>query len=337
MTNRWTPYAKVIDISRYQFITKDGWKQIKDGGVDCVIAKSGQGHWWKDTAFSGHVQNAWDVDIPILAYFWFEGKYYNAFGLDESNWPSPEDDRQVNKLFSSIANRKIYGLFIDEEDKDQVTPAWSIAACGQFAHRVRDRLSRLYGAEFPLGLYTGNWYWQNNKAPFAWMANKNLIQMGWVAIYPYSKTYVKTTWEDMWELHMPRDDYPVPTLNWDNWKFWQFSGDKFILPGIENGAGGPSALDLNLYNGTKEQLYKFLNFTPKPDHGDPPVEPPPTPDPDPEPEDLKARVDQLELDAMLMNTKIVELQKENNDLYIVNQEQNERIAYIETHLASFEK
>lgn len=330
MTNRWTPYAKGMDISRYQTIAKDDWPKIKDAGIDFVIAKSGQGDWWKDTGFSEHVQNAYDVDIPMLAYFWFEGKYYNSFGLDEENWPSPEDDRQVNKLFTSIANRKIYGLFIDEEDKDQVTPAWSIAACGQFSHRVRDRLSKTYyGAEFPLGIYTGNWYWENNKAPFTWMANENLIQMGWVAIYPYSKTYVKTTWKDMWELHMPRDDYPVPTLNWKDWKFWQFSGDKFILPGIENGAGGPSALDLNLYNGTPEQLHAFLKFIPKTEHGDPPV-PPVPPVPEPEPEELAERVAQLELDAMLMNTKIVELQNENNNLHLVNQEQNERIADIET-------
>ena len=130
---------------------------------------------------------------------------------------------------------------------------------------------------------------------------------------------------------MPRDDYPVPTLNRQRWDFWQFSGDKFILPWIENGAGGPSALDLNLFNGTVEQLHTFLNFTPKPDHGDPPVEPPAEPPVEPPVPDteLAERVAQLELDAMLMNTKIVELQNDNNDLHIINQEQNERIAAIE--------
>jgi len=131
-------------------------------------------------------------------------------------------------------------------------------------------------------------------------------------------------WPEMWESHMPADNAIIPTLCRPSWLYWQFSGDKFNLPGVYNNAyGNISPVDLNMYNGTVEELYAKLKFVPKgtiPPVDPPPVDPPPV-DPPPDTE-LLERVAHLEL-------KTVELEAENDNLYIINQEQNERIAAIE--------
>lgn len=300
MPDRWANMAFGIDISRYQKITPADWLNLKNlAKIDFVFAKASEGIDWIDPAFTENVQNAYEADIPLMAYHYFRTGYYVEYGHDTAKWPKAADDKQLNNFKRALANKKYYALVIDVEDTTESIP-WGAWAAGVFAGRVRDWLDSIGRQTTPLIVYTGEWYWVQAKAEFSWMT-KYLL---WIAKYPYASGAVTTTWEALRENYFPPGTTAVPTLGNAQWNFWQFSGDKFILPYVTNANGGPTALDLNLYNGTRDALYKLINFTPS--GGTPPVDPPVEP---PSNDELEARVAELEAAAGDTEARLSEVER----------------------------
>lgn len=283
IADRWKDLAFGIDVSRYQKITAENWKNLKSlAKIDFVFAKASESTDWLDPSFADTVQQCHDVGLPLMAYHFFRTSYYVEFGHDTGRWPKPADDKQLQNLIKALKNKTYYAVVIDVEDTTE-TYAWTAWAAGIFAGRVKDWLISVGKPNVPVITYTGEWYWKNAKDEFAW-TTKYLL---WVAKYPYATGSVVTTWDELRNAYFPAATTSIPTLGNLKWDFWQFSGDKFILPFVTNPNGFASALDLNFFNGTREQLYKLLNFVPKDDGDDP--ETPPTTDPD-----LVKRVERLE-------------------------------------------
>ncbi len=62
------------------------------------------------------------------------------------------------------------------------------------------------------------------------------------------------SWDELISDHLPPYAGPtVPASNTD-WTLWQWTGEKYLLPGIT------TAIDLNFYNGSKEEFYQWANF-----------------------------------------------------------------------------
>ncbi len=287
-------FALGIDVSKYQ--PKVDWPVVKEGGVSFAFARASCGT-EKDPLFASHVQGAYDADIPMLAYHAVDPGYYanKLQSLDKlrdaKKWLPPENDEQFQALKEGLANKKIYGIAIDFEiSKDWsgnvMTDTWLLEVAKYFCNLVAAKFP-----QYPLIFYTGSW--------FIWTYCRSLEQTGilkdfsrlWVAYYPYAVGKVTlSSWSqvkanlppDTMRIQFPGEATPrqtqnPPYLGWDGWTFWQFSGDKFILPGIQGG-NGPSPVDLNLFNGPKEKLYDWLKFTPRG------VEPEPGPGPGPNPD-----------------------------------------------------
>ena len=53
----------------------------------------------------------------------------------------------------------------------------------------------------------------------------------WLAHYPYRPGRVSVSWEGLKAANLPSIPGPSIPPNCREWKFWQFSGDKFVLPG----------------------------------------------------------------------------------------------------------
>ena len=346
MTNRWTPCAKGIDVSHWQPVVD--WQVVKDGGISWAWAKCSEGSGYTDTMFWQHCQGAYDVDIPFGAYHFFRANYYVQFGLNENNWPAPEKDLQLQRLINSIKNKRIHFLVIDNENTSDAHPAWIAQCVGIFCSRLRHWMN--HNAPYdqiPLLMYMNEPMWKSAEPQYSWMAGDQTIQGHIIARYPYSRTPVILDWPEMWESHMPADNAIIPTLCRPSWLYWQFSGDKFNLPGVYNNTyGNISPVDLNMYNGTVEELYAKLKFVPKitlPPVDPPPIDPPIpskfcihcgstwTPDsygncgscgaPPMQDTALLERVAHLEL-------MLVELQSESDNLHLANQDQNELLSDI---------
>jgi GH25 family lysozyme M1 (1,4-beta-N-acetylmuramidase) len=269
MPARWSKLAFGIDISHYQKITAAGWGLMKDmAKLDFVFAKCSEGIDWIDPSFAGHVQGAYDVDIPMFGYHYFKTGYYVEYGMNVDKWPKAADDKQLNNLKKAVKNKKLYGVMLDIEDTSE-SATWTAFASGVFAGRVRDWLNQEYGQDFLLIDYLGEWMWKLAPDQFSWLVKHPLS----IAKYPYVKGYVTTTWDDLKEKYFPPGDTTIPTLCCSKWDWWQFSGDKFIVPGITNQSGGATAVDLQFYNGAASWLYKRIKFVPKSEPNPPPLPP----------------------------------------------------------------
>jgi LysM repeat protein len=90
------------------------------------------------------------------------------------------------------------------------------------------------------------------------------IAPGWAKDYPlWIAQYLNRPATD--------SDQPLQPKGWQDWKIWQHS-EKGMLTGVTNDDGIPTAVDLNYFRGTFEDLTAFASFS-KP----PVVETPPAP------------------------------------------------------------
>lgn len=272
----WKDKALGLDLSRYQPVVE--YKSLY-GLVDFVILKCSEGDTWKDPIFAKHVQGFHDAGIPAFAYHYYrKSQQYVEVGANWFERVKPENDYQLQNLLSCIANKTLYGLFLDSEETDN--PSWSVTSLGHFMDRLDVQLqkhplfsARFFEKKFLYGLYTGEWHWKLAPTEYTWM-QKYLL---WVAKYgSYSSQEIE--WGDIDAKWLPPAGFGVPTLGLkegDTWDFWQWSGDRLTADFVySNEYGKQSALDLNFYNGTRKQLYADIGFVDPGSVVVPPVVPP---------------------------------------------------------------
>jgi hypothetical protein len=258
----WKDKALGLDLSRYQPVVD--YKKLY-GLVDFVILKAGEGDDWKDPCFAKHVQGFYDAGIPAFAYYyWRKSSQYVEVGANWYERVTPARDLQLQNILACIANKTIYGLFMDSEET--ADPVWSVTALGHQMQRLDVELQKhpLFGPrflakKFLFGMYTGEWHWNLAKDAYAWM-QKYLL---WVAKYG-NYTAQKIEWGDIDAKWLPSPTLGVPTLGLkegDTWDFWQWSGDRLSADFVySNEFGRLTALDLNFFNGTRKQLYDAIGF-----------------------------------------------------------------------------
>lgn len=286
----------LIDVSHYQ--PNLDWAKLKAGGVKGVIAKAGES-FGTDAMFAKHCQAAYDCDMPFGAYWFFDPTPYLNYGLPSNGgarWPKAEDDKQFQALINALKYKKYDFLVLDaerwwerydeylellngkrkKEDVVTLTDAWISQTAEVFAGWMKAYFKK------PVWIYTGEWF-VDSYAPSMnnWIKNYPL----WVSSYPYDKGYVTCTWEQFRTSWMPPDTARIPTLSAPKATMWQFSGDKFILPG-----SGGSALDLNFYMGSEAQLWSEIGFIPRTKPAETPTETPIDPEAE-NPSETPATVD----------------------------------------------
>jgi hypothetical protein len=95
----------------------------------------------------------------------------------------------------------------------------------------------------------------------------------WLAYYPYKAGVVRTAWDIFLTEYKPQIAGPTLPSGCTRWTFWQFTGGKFILTGVD------TAVDVNYFNGTLNDLKVFVGI-PVATAAEPPVETPIEPAPE---------------------------------------------------------
>lgn len=272
MSDFYKDYAIGIDASRYQVID---YAKLK-GVIDFAILKCSEGVDWKDPSFSAHVQGFHNQDIPCIAYHYWRADSYVEHGANWYEKIKPENDPQLQNILEAIKYKDLYGLFVDSEQTGNPDPIWSVTALCNFMPRLDVALrnktdlvgARFNAGKFIFGVYSAKWHYaqaaNQYMALMAKKASNGNPYHSWSAVYPYATGVVNTTWENLKAKLLP-EKMTVHSLGSPNdWTFWQFSGDKFTLPGIYSNDEKTklSAVDLNFFNGTKEQLYSLIGFAP---------------------------------------------------------------------------
>jgi len=238
----------LVDVSLYN--SRIDWKILADNGVVGAIIRASAGSYRQDPLFIRHVEGAVEAGLVVGAYHWLD--------------PNSEDEAQAKNFMQTIAGYPVNFLALDMEqnwkywsewyvhDVRHIIPGWRIS---ENAYRVASYVKK--NVNSPLVIYTRASFvsaWAPQAS--AWLSKFNL----WLAYYPYARIKVNTTWDDLKTNYMPKVFGPLLPPGVENWVLWQFSGDKFTLEGT-----GGSAIDLNLFNGTKQQFEQFIST------GTPPV------------------------------------------------------------------
>lgn len=232
-----------LDVSHYQ--PKLNYEQLAAGGVKGICAKVGQGvH--GDALYQKHLEGAWDNNMRAAAYHWFD--------------PMVKIKDQRDYLLDRIMPADIDFIVLDVEQYWQDWREWRAArlGTGKITKFIKPGAisslaqAMVYAIETYIHprvvTYTSRSFVYSYAEPMAsWL---NALQKPlWLAQYPYSKTKIKTTWDEL------KSFYPIldgPRLLTDSWTFWQFSGDKFSLPGT----GGE--IDLNFFHGSEPEYRIWL-------------------------------------------------------------------------------
>lgn len=181
------------------------------------------------------------IKVPVRGAY----HYYSS----HSSWKTQAD------FFLNIVKSKDYHFYaIDYETAYNVLDRRTIAEFAQFVDYIKAQTGKHALAYL-------NWnVFETFIKPFGYTSWVN-EQDVWYAWYPYQTT---------------EDPRPLPTLpnGLTRWKIWQYgAGDVTGTAGVNAGAnygGGSRGIDLNTYNGTMDDMNKWLNLEllPKPEVSD---------------------------------------------------------------------
>jgi lysozyme len=227
-----TTYVRGIDVSRYQ--PKVDWVKVKAAGIAFAVPKASQSN-WSDVLFASHWAGAKSAGLLRGAYHFFV--------------PDMDPLKQAAAYLKALGS-----------DPGELPPVLDVEAkTTNAAQLAKDAEKWLAEVEKQLGkraiLYTAAWYWNSTmliggKYP-AWASERPL----WVAAYP-----VKDGTPTVEQIAQGKYK-PLLPKGWDKWAFWQYS-EKGRVDGVANPDGKPANVDLNVFEGTLEDLGKFAGIDP---------------------------------------------------------------------------
>lgn len=229
-------YCLGVDVSSWQ--TKVDWKLLYDAGVRFAICKVTQGNYIFDRMVREHVQGARDAGMVVGLYHWHD--------------PLNNVKSQLDFIRMCLSGLE-YDFFA--VDVEQHWADWTEWRSGYITKKLGPKLISISSHQLASDIreMTGKKTLIYSRASFVkeyasdmaiWLRDWDL----WLAHYPYKPGRVSVSWEEMMTANLPTIPGPSLPSGSRNWKFWQFTGDKFVLPGVN------SALDLNFFNGTEKDL-----------------------------------------------------------------------------------
>lgn len=231
-----------IDVSRWQ--EKVDWKKIKAQGFEFVFVRATQGISVKDSLFAAHWAGAKAAGLLRGAYHFFEP---TQDGVTQAHFflkTLGDDLGELPPVFDLESNQT--PPYPRPGDKVVVVDNATLSKRSQeWIKTVQTKAGRT-----PI-MYTRARFWNDfmkdrqGKYP-EWAAPMKL----WTANYIFAD---REPAPDEIEWFMPKVAVPK---SWPKWDFWQFTDDA-KRDGITNKDGIQSKIDLNLFNGTVDELKEF--------------------------------------------------------------------------------
>jgi GH25 family lysozyme M1 (1,4-beta-N-acetylmuramidase) len=195
------------------------WPKVRATGQRFVVAKATEGSTYKDPTFDDNWFGAKSAGLLRGAYHFFR-----------SNVDAKKQADYFIDYVHSVKDDGELPPVLDLETNDGVSKNKIILAVKTWLDRVEAAFGRK-----PI-IYSGQYFLQDflvqpGGGPPAWAKDYPL----WLAQYP-------NQYQEGTQPSLPR--------GWFGWTIWQYT-DKGVINGIN------SRVDMNLFNGTLEDLYKF--------------------------------------------------------------------------------
>jgi GH25 family lysozyme M1 (1,4-beta-N-acetylmuramidase) len=254
-------YTLGVDVSYYQ--QKVDWPALKAAGVEFAFIKATSGL-GKDSMFPDHAAGADKAGLIVGCYHWCD--------------PIMDDARQAANVLETIKDYPVSMIALDVEQWWGDWGLWYQSIQGKISgasvpklspQRISDNghnVARYIEAKDPLKrpiiIYTAKWFMDSYSPQIAQWVTKYKL---WAAQYPYAAGAVKVAWNEFKAKFLPQTK-PILPKGLTEWSFWQFTGDKFQLPGVYGDKGGlrTSAVDVNWFNGDLAALYDLVGKTDEP-------------------------------------------------------------------------
>lgn len=233
-------YKLVLDCSHHQRFDYDLVKKHVDG----VIIRFGFGL-AADNLSNQHYDGF--KEIPCAGYQWFR--------------PDQDVKAQIELVKVKTEGKDIKVFFSDQEQKGMYGVSLSTYSPATLSERARQHVEGLALHGFDMGIYSrATWISQYAKPMWDWMFN----YATWLASWPYASGGVTTTWEYLISNWAPKAFSPYYTSDWPVRKTeaWQWSGDKFIVPGVFTTSGVPRSSDFNFVSDALFERFKAGTVVP---------------------------------------------------------------------------
>lgn len=226
------------------------WEKLAAGGVKFAVVKLTQATYSVTNLAEDHITQARKRGILVAGYHWSDPLY--------------NDQMQADFFYKYL---DLYDLKAGYVDAEQYWADWSEF----YARSVTKFLDPYRISNNAFNVMTALKKKNINAAPYtrrSFIDDRAKPMWGWIkperswyAQYPYARGVIYADWNDF----KPGGRYwPVISQPWlpdeTRWDLWQFSGDKFILPGT-----GDRPIDLNFFPGTEEELAQWMGGINLPD------------------------------------------------------------------------
>jgi len=237
-------YHLVVDMSSW--VTNPDMRELKDNGVEAVILRNYFSTTQPDHLFLDKVERCEKAGMPWAPFGWGD--------------PFQTPAKHAEKWFTNLAglNYSLYMVDIEQYGKTYLNlpPYPSKDNLNQWAYNLCIEIAKLK----TISVYSRTTFITGYIPKMQYWIDDYLVHY---ASYPYASGTVKTTWEDFYKNWMPKTFAPFFAKDWKAEKKadgWQFSGDKFVLPGTGN-----SRMDFDFVN--DRYLEAILGTTPPPPEG----------------------------------------------------------------------
>lgn len=218
-------YKLVMDVSHHQTFDYDLVKQHVDG----FIIRTAFGT-ERNSLFQKHYDGF--KEKPCAGYQWFR--------------PDQDVTAQIETVKLACEGKTIRCIFSDQEQAGRYNIPMSNFSAAVLNERANEHVTGLELHGFEMGIYSrATWISQFVPQLTNWMYDYNV----WLASWPYAVGAVNASWDELMDTWAPKIFSPYFTLDWPANKkradAWQWSGDKFIVPGVFTADGVPRSADFN--------------------------------------------------------------------------------------------
>jgi len=193
--------------------------------------------------------------IPRISFAGAEDKRFRFHAgawqktLEGFTWYDPYVDvkKQIETVRTAIHGTRISRIWVDVEQHGvsyKNLPPY--VAPAKLSTGILSYVTGLETMGIPVGTYTrSTWVWAHCRPMLDWMYSRPV----WLASYPYASGLVNVTWQSLIDDWAPKKFSPYFVPDWPEdlrrADIWQFSGDKFVLPGVQGSNSKPIALDID--------------------------------------------------------------------------------------------
>lgn len=223
-------YALLIDVSKWQ--TAVDYLLWANSGVECVIGKMSQGSYLQDVQRLVHCAGSLRAGMKFAGYHWAD--------------PMSGDQAQLDNFLKASDGLPLEFICIDVEQywsdwseyyAKHVTKFIDPKRVSDNAEFLCERLKERTGLR--IVVYTRPWFVIEHSQPmYKWID----LFPHWWANYTTDQVDLHTTWDNVKQAWLPmkaNPSFPPQYKAGHAWDIWQWSGDKFILPGCK------TCLDMN--------------------------------------------------------------------------------------------